>query len=120
MPPKEDKRVPRGLKPKKLKTTARGDNLVAAAAALHEDDSSAVAILDSGSQGNHASRSLKLMRKDRVHRGVRLANGATEEITTAGDFSLRTVDGSGNELEPLLVQDASVLKSSPFNKFRSA
>ncbi len=46
---------------------------------------------------------------------MRLANGDINPIETVGDFELRAVDADGNELEPLLLKDASVLKAPPFN-----
>jgi len=55
------------------------------------------------------------MKTKRVNNSVHFANADSEEITTADNFALRAIDADGNDLEPLLLRDASVLKASPFN-----
>jgi len=55
------------------------------------------------------------MKTKRVNKSVLFASGDSVEITPAGDFALRAIDADGNNLEPLLLRGASVLKASPFN-----
>ena len=43
------------------------------------------------------------------------ANGSKTQITEQGDILLRTTDTSGNELEPLILSDVSILKGNPLN-----
>jgi len=74
-----------------------------------------VAFIDSAATGHFVGQGIELTRQRPVQGGVRLANGDINPIETVGDFELRAVDADGNELEPLLLKDASVLKASPFN-----
>ena len=90
--------------------------LLAGAAGRTIEDEPLLGILDSGAQGRHyLGKDVNLVRVRRVPHGVKFANGATEEVTNVGDFELRAVDENGNELEPLMLKNASVLEASPFN-----
>ena len=74
-----------------------------------------VAIVDSGAN-KHLLRELKKLRKIReANIMMQSSNGGNTRIDRVGDLHLRTQDENGNEMEPLVLSDASILKGSPLN-----
>ena len=104
--------------PPRFKATSYAQNLQQALAAmpggLMPDN---VAIVDTGATGHYLSRRLKslLLRQREGEGSVRVASGGSVPIDTVGDFELQAVDSGGQALAPILLKDASVLRTSPFN-----
>jgi transposase InsO family protein len=82
------------------------------ASKLHDPN---IAIIDSGAN-KHLLRELKMLRKIReANIMMESSNGSNTRIDKIGDFHLRTKDEDGNEMDPLVLSDASILKGSPLN-----
>ena len=83
-----------------------------------QEDEEYLAALDSGANRhlvNQLIQNALLKNKRPANLFMRSATGAVTHITEKGDIALRTVDAAGNELEPLILNDVSVLKGSPLN-----
>ena len=74
------------------------------------------AIVDSGANGHFLGKYIKrLLRQRQASHFVRVADGSAAPVDAVGDFEIPVQDTDGTELDPLLLKDASLLKSSPFN-----
>jgi hypothetical protein len=74
------------------------------------------AIVDSGASGHFLGKYVKrLLRQRSTDRKVRVADGSAVPVDAVGDFEVPVSDVHGHVLDPLLLKDASLLKSSPFN-----
>jgi hypothetical protein len=74
-----------------------------------------LAILDTGANRHLLNRHIKLLNKRRANLVMHAANGQSTPVSEAGDFELPCEDLDGNPLDPLLLQNASTIKDTPFN-----
>ena len=72
-------------------------------------------VADTGANKHCVSRHVRLSNKRFQELWMRDAAGKSTLLQEAGDFELPCLDNNGNELEPMLVQNASVVPNSPFN-----
>ena len=72
-------------------------------------------LLDSGANGHIMVGANGLVNLRRIDRTLHAANDKLTKLHTAGDLTLRVTDEAGNELEPIVLRDASVHKASPIN-----
>ena len=72
-------------------------------------------LVDSGANRHFFGDSPLIMNRRAANLWMSAANGSRTHITEQGDILLRTTDTSGNELEPLILSDVSILKGNPLN-----
>jgi len=82
---------------------------------LQEYEYEEFALVDSGANRHFFCDSPRLMNRRAANLWMSAANGSKTQITEQGDILLRTTDTSGNELEPLILSDVSILKGNPLN-----
>jgi len=74
-----------------------------------------VAIMDSGCNRHFFRNSHRIINRRKANFRVATASGQITDIHTKGDILLQVHDEHGNELEPLILSDASVSHGSPLN-----
>ena len=72
-------------------------------------------VADTGANAHCVSKHLRLTNPRVKKLWMRDAAGKSTLLDRAGDFEIPCVDYDGNHLEPMLVQNASVVPDSPFN-----